>query len=586
MRVPSIRKSVLVMLAVTLGLTGCASAGGGGGGSNSGPNRISRDELIALGQASAYDAVEQLRRRWLQARGTADGFGGGTASLPEVYVDGSRRGDMEYLRSMQADQIGSMEYLSAVDATTRFGLNHDGGAILVSTDTSAGGFTPDAGGGATAGAAQGGNSRPRNTSNTRDAEDALEDADDADSDAEAQTFLETAVRSAQAAIAENPQNPLGHRLAALAYMGLENYEEAGAHFTHAGDLWSIFELEDLPTREQAFIDLYSESIPFMNSGAYEDATGLLADANAIYPLRPEAMVALAQIFAQNGEYDESVAYMDQAMAFMQSDQVEEADSATMASWVDMTSDLPLLRAQVQAGAGRFEEAVGTYREIAMDDPNNIPVKQDLGAILMQMGNNAEAVAVYEDILTLPGLTGNDYYRVGVGFYSVEDYGQAGDAFGQGVEASPMDRDGLEMWARTLQLDSMYAEAAPAAQRWAELDPASQIALTVWAQAVNSGGDAQQAGEIIGMVDELTFTVDDLQFRRFGGGGGTVSGSVTNKTLQQGDQVTLEFTFYTESGSPMGTVTQTVTVGGADMAQVFSVQFDSAEYVGGYGYEAM
>ena len=116
MRVPSIRKSVLVMLAVTLGLTGCASAGGGGGGggSNSGPNRISRDELIALGQASAYDAVEQLRRRWLQARGTADGFGGGTASLPEVYVDGSRRGDMEYLRSMQADQIGSIDRKSVV----------------------------------------------------------------------------------------------------------------------------------------------------------------------------------------------------------------------------------------------------------------------------------------------------------------------------------------------------------------------------------------------------------------------------------------------------------------------------------------
>ena len=584
MRVPSIRKSVLVMLAVTLGLTGCASAGGGGGGSNSGPNRISRDELIALGQASAYDAVEQLRRRWLQARGTADGFGGGTASLPEVYVDGSRRGDMEYLRSMQADQIGSMEYLSAVDATTRFGLNHDGGAILVSTDTSAGGFTPD--GGATASADQGGNSRPRNTSNTRDAEDALEDADEADSDAEAQTFLETAVRSAQAAIAENPQNPLGHRLAALAYMGLENYEEAGAHFTHAGNLWSIFELEDLPMREQAFIDLYSESIPFMNSGAYEDATGLLADANAIYPLRPEAMVALAQIFAQDGQYDESIAYMDEAMAFMQSDQVEEADSVTIASWVDMTSDLPLLRAQVQAGAGRFEEAVGTYREIAVNDPNNVAIKQDLGAILIQMGNSADAIGVYQDILTLPGLTGNDYYRVGVGFYSVEDYGQAADAFGQGVEASPMDRDGLEMWARTLQLDSMYAEAAPAAERWAELDPASQIALTVWAQAANAAGNAERAGEIIGMVDELTFTVDELQFRRFGGGGGTVSGAVTNKSLEQGAQVTLEFTFYSDSGSPMGTVTQTVTVGAAEMAQVFSVQFDSAEYVGGYAYEAM
>ncbi|SVA41794.1 uncharacterized protein METZ01_LOCUS94648, partial [marine metagenome] len=54
MHVHSFRKGVVVMFALALGLTGCASAGGGGGGgggSSSGPNRISRDELIALGQA-------------------------------------------------------------------------------------------------------------------------------------------------------------------------------------------------------------------------------------------------------------------------------------------------------------------------------------------------------------------------------------------------------------------------------------------------------------------------------------------------------------------------------------------------------
>ena len=85
------------------------------------------------------------------------------------------------------------------------------------------------------------------------------------------------------------------------------------------------------------------------------------------------------------------------------------------------------------------------------------------------------------------------------------------------------------------------------------------------------------------MDALEFTVNDLQLRRFGNGGAEVNGSVINKKLSQGDSVTLRFTFYATDGAPIGSVTQTVTVGGVDMAQVFNVQFDSAEQVGGYGY---
>ena len=80
------------------------------------------------------------------------------------------------------------------------------------------------------------------------------------------------------------------------------------------------------------------------------------------------------------------------------------------------------------------------------------------------------------------------------------------------------------------------------------------------------------------------TVRDLQLTRLSTGGASVSGSVINKKLDQGDSVTLRFTFFAADGTPIGTVTESVSVSTTDMAQIFQVQFDSAETVHGYGYE--
>ena len=48
-------------------------------------------------------------------------------------------------------------------------------------------------------------------------------------------------------------------------------------------------------------------------------------------------------------------------------------------------------------------------------------------------------------------------------------------------------------------------------------------------------------------------------------------------------MTLIFTFYTAAGDVMGTVEHRVTVGATAMAEVFQVNFDSADRIGGYGY---
>lgn len=119
------RRAILGAFALAVGLAGCATAGtGGSSGSRSSATRIVLEDLEGLEQYDAYEAIQRLRPTWLQSRGTAE---------PEVYIDGTRRGDLRELRSLRVADIQEMEFMSANDASTRFGTGHAGGAILITT---------------------------------------------------------------------------------------------------------------------------------------------------------------------------------------------------------------------------------------------------------------------------------------------------------------------------------------------------------------------------------------------------------------------------------------------------------------------
>jgi tetratricopeptide (TPR) repeat protein len=434
------------------------------------------------------------------------------------------------------------------------------------------------------GDASGQGERPRDTDNTRAAEEALEDGDDAEDEAAARAFYQQALTSGEAAIAEDPRNPLAYRLAALAALSLEDYYKAGEYFDEAAELRPLYEFEHQNLREQTWIDLYQEAAPLVQSGDYESATEIFEQAHAIYQGRPEVMITLGQLYAQLRQHDRALEMLDAAEAFRQSETMAVADSATAESWNEQMADVPMLRAQVLADAGRLEEAAVAFRGLTETHPENLEYVRALASIHMQMGNEAEALAVYEDLLTRPGLTGPDYYAVGVGFYQADDYTRAAEAFAEAADVNRRDRDALEMWARSAQLDSAFTAVPPVAERWIELDPNSQNAYLILAQAANANGDQERTREAVAAVEALEVAVDQLQLRRNVNGGGSVSGVVINKTLSQGQPVTLTFTFYGSSGSPIGTVTETVNVGNTDMSEVFTVDFQSAEQIAGYGYE--
>lgn len=438
--------------------------------------------------------------------------------------------------------------------------------------------------------------RPQETADTRAAQRALGDAEGADGPATARVLYEEALTAARAGIAALPMNPLAHRLAALSLLGLERYQEASAAFDRAGELRPIYELEDTPIRERAWISLYQEAAPLVNEGDYEAAAELFVEANFIYDGRPEAMITLGQIYAQFGRHEESLANLDRAVEIISS-MAEERDSATVANWHDQAEGIPFTRAQVLAEWGAFAESEGraeeararlgeaaaAFRAIADEDPSSVEALKNLAALRIRLDDFPSAFAVYEELMGHADLSSLDFYQIGVGFYQGEDNVRAARAFASAAERSPQDRDAVEMWARSLQEDSVWVEVPPAAERWIELDPYNRIAYMVLAQARVQTGDTTGATEILGRIETLEVWVDNLQLTRFASGGAQVTGTMQNQTLEAGTPVTFQFTFYDEAGNPLGTVDQTVNAGAEGMSELFRLEFTSADQVGGYGY---
>ena len=95
-------------------------------------NLITSDEIAKSNAGNAYEAVERLRPAFLRTRG-AQSIQNPTPATPMIYVDGMRYGALQSLVQIPALGIISIQYLSPLDASQRFGLGNEGGAILVST---------------------------------------------------------------------------------------------------------------------------------------------------------------------------------------------------------------------------------------------------------------------------------------------------------------------------------------------------------------------------------------------------------------------------------------------------------------------
>jgi hypothetical protein len=119
----------MIFAVVAIVATGCASAGSSGSGGSAGV--LTREQLIETRQANLYAAIDALRARWLRPRAQTT-----LTQVNEVmvYMNDAPYGDVGLLRSLPVDAVLEVRYLSASEATGRYGTNvGSSGLILVRT---------------------------------------------------------------------------------------------------------------------------------------------------------------------------------------------------------------------------------------------------------------------------------------------------------------------------------------------------------------------------------------------------------------------------------------------------------------------
>ncbi len=88
------------------------------------------EEIRQTMAPNLYYALVELRPRWLWPRGRSS-IVLPDATQPVVYVYGMRRGLVDALFDININDVRRVEYISPLDATTRYGTNHAGGVIDV-----------------------------------------------------------------------------------------------------------------------------------------------------------------------------------------------------------------------------------------------------------------------------------------------------------------------------------------------------------------------------------------------------------------------------------------------------------------------
>jgi hypothetical protein len=78
-----------------------------------------------------YSIIQRHRPQWLRVRGAVTTSGPVTIA---VIIDGTRQqGGVDVLRSLRGSEVQEVSFMNARDATTRYGTDMTGGAIVVVT---------------------------------------------------------------------------------------------------------------------------------------------------------------------------------------------------------------------------------------------------------------------------------------------------------------------------------------------------------------------------------------------------------------------------------------------------------------------
>ena len=91
---------------------------------------LTGEQLMETEATTVYEALRQLRPRWLRPR-AGSSRASGERNEVNVYVGGTLMGTVDFLRTLDPHTVTEVRVYSATDATTLFGTGNMGGAIAI-----------------------------------------------------------------------------------------------------------------------------------------------------------------------------------------------------------------------------------------------------------------------------------------------------------------------------------------------------------------------------------------------------------------------------------------------------------------------
>jgi tetratricopeptide (TPR) repeat protein len=324
-------------------------------------------------------------------------------------------------------------------------------------------------------------------------------------------------------------------------------------------------------RESLWVRLVNRGIDSMQAYAFDGAKDEFRNANDLSQQSNVGLFYLAGIFGQEGEWDSALYY------FKRVAEVGMADTAHVENYYTAVENVATLYQML----GEWDSTIVWYEKVRETEPNNPDALFGIAEAYAELGNEAEALVIYDEILAnADRMSWLDLFSVGVSLFNAEEFERAVQAFKAGLQKNPYYRDGLFNLANTyLELaqdqgrprserDQTMREMDSVTHRLIDIDPMNRQTYRILAAAHSLQGMDDTTAIIMDRMEALTFEVLVDNSRPISGGF-AVAGRLVNLESSPTTVPTITFEFLDASGN----VVSTETIGGETLGPNESKRFD-------------
>lgn len=369
---------------------------------------------------------------------------------------------------------------------------------------------------------------PRDDKYTKEASKQLGIAMLRQDEAERTQAFQMALNALQEGMVEAADNPQIWFLAGQAYAGLLDFAGADSAFDKAVAMYPEYAPEVEGEREVGWMNGFNAAVQAMDTQNNAEALRLFEGAHLLYPNRPEHLLNMGSIYANDGNTERAVWAFEEAIKAVNSERFAQLDSAGQAQWKDFEEMAQMNISQMQGQAGveafqadDYDRAAQLFTEAAETNPYS---RDFLFNIVQARFAKAQALEEQRDSAAAPG-------------------------------SAPQDAE----------LVQLYEQMQPEIAKVREFDPNNENLMLILVRAIrrqntlqgNENEGQQGALKTLEELQAMKLTVAEVMVQPVDSAA-TVTATVKNNGAEAGASLQFEITLLDKEGGVMGTETATVT----------------------------